>query len=179
MGHAPIRQAALIALVAALVPAGVALAGESVFDRTGDAESGALDLVAAGFDDSCQMTFTMTVQPTGTLLRKVAASSGDGMPAIQLDRNADGRVDRLIGRPKGRPAGVYAVSGKRIGNKVAAAKLAADPFTGAVRWTLRYSLAVSDRKLRWRAVNRSVAAGAVDSAPDKGFRLSRWARRGC
>ncbi len=179
MGHAPLHRIALIAAFAALVPAGTALASDAVFDRTGDAETGALDVVAAGFDDRCQMTFTMTVSPTGTLLRKVAASTGDGMPAMQLDRNGDGRVDRLIGRPKGRPAGVYAVSGKRIGGKVAAARLSVDPFSGGVRWTLRSALAVSGGKIRWRAVNRSVAAGAIDSAPNTGFRVSRWARRGC
>ena len=179
MGRASIRHIALVAGIVALIMSGTALASDAVYDRTGDAEPGGLDIVAAGFDDSCQMTFSMTVSPTGTVLRKVASSPGDGLPAIQFDRNADGRVDRLIGRPKGRAAGVYAVSGGRIGGKVGVARVAVDPFMGSVRWTLRYTLAAVEKKIRWRAVNRSRAAGAVDSAPDKGFRVSGWFRRGC
>jgi len=173
------RRFIVVVPIISLALATTALASDVVFDKQGDAAAGALDIVSAGVDDSCQLGFSMAVSPANGVRPAVLPPASGRLPAFQLDRNGDGRADRLIGRPKGKPAGVYAISGTTIGKKLASARGTVDASNGGVKWVVKYSLAVKDKKIRWRAVNRSAVSGSLDRAPDKGFRSARWSRRGC
>lgn len=165
-------RAALLALLAILTAAPAASA-DTVTDRQKDNPSGTLDINVAGVDPTCRPTFTITVLPQNGL-RGVEPASG-ALPGMQIDLDANGRADRLVGQPRGRTAGVYAISSGHVGRRIAAATRTVDPGQGYyVTWQVPYASVVKRGRIRWRAVARSVSSGTVDRAPDSGFHVTRF-----
>lgn len=167
-----IRIRACVAAIAALGAFATAAVADTVTDRQKDNPSGSLDINVAGVDPTCRPTFTITVLPQNGL-RLVEPTSG-ALPSAQIDLDANGRADRLVGQPRGKTAGVYAVANGRIGRRIAAATRTVDPGQGYfVTWQVPYATVVRKGRIRWRALARSVVSGSVDRAPDAGFRVTR------
>lgn len=161
------RRIGVVATIAVLASAGVAVAADLVTDKPDDNPAGTIDIHHAYVDPNCNPTFAILTDPT-----KVKPSSG-GLPAIQIDRDGNGRTDRLVGQPKGKKPGVYAVSGTKIGKRLEPAKRVADSGVGEyVTWQVTSFTVVKARRIRWRAVSRSAVSGHMDRAPDKGFRAT-------
>lgn len=168
MSSVTARRIGAAATIAVLASAGVAVAVDVVIsDKPGDNPPGTIDIHHTFVDPTCNPTFTIL-----NAAKKGKPSSG-GLPAIQIDRDANGRPDRLIGQPKGRQPGVYAVSGSTIGRRLDPAKPVIDTGTGSyVTWQVTWDTVVKARRIRWRAVSRSAVSGRMDRAPDKGFRAT-------
>lgn len=154
------------AAIAVLTFAGVAVAAgpDLITDKPGDNPAGTIDINHTFVDPTCNPTFTILTAP-----KKVKPISG-GLPAIQVDSDGNGRPDRLVGQPKGREPGVYAISGTKIGRRLEPAKPVVDSSRGSyVTWQVTSFAVVKARRIRWRAVSRSAASGPMDRAPNRGF----------
>lgn len=92
-------------------------------------------------------------------------------PVVEVDRNGDGRVDRVLTRPRGRSAGVYAVGGSRL-TKVGRAEVRR---VGPYEYGLgaKTKLLAASGKLRWRVVTLNVDGSRADAVPDQGFIVTK------
>ena len=164
--------ATAITTIATFTLAAAAVA-DSVSDEQGDNPASTIDINTSSVDATCTPTFAVTVLPQNAL-RDVEPTSG-ALPGVQIDRDGNGRTDRLVGQPKGKRPGVYAISRSKIGKRLASARRTVDPGQGYyVTWQVRYKAVVKSKTIRWRGVSRSAVSGALDRAPDKGFRRTSF-----